>query len=138
MRDYTGLDSIISPLFCLFVMVTVWSIERMCPSRDILFFIPKSWRMTEPLYQLTDGEALKETAGSMQAAVAAADTAGMGKDVSDPAGESSDKFDVNESKKKRAAVGKRPDIRDDSAHAGRRSYEDLEGLAVEQQQQQQL
>ncbi|KAF8071320.1 cho-1 [Scenedesmus sp. PABB004] len=65
MRDWTGLDSILSPLFCLAVMLIVMSLERLLPGRDLLFFLPRSWRTTEPLYQLTDEQALAETAAGM-------------------------------------------------------------------------
>jgi hypothetical protein len=65
MRDWTGVDSIVSPFFCLLVLVTVWGLERLFPGRDLLFWVPKSWRQTEPLYQLTDDEALADTAADM-------------------------------------------------------------------------
>jgi hypothetical protein len=122
MRDYTGLDSIISPCFCLFVMVSVWALERMFPSRDILFFIPKAWRMTEPLYQLTDDQALKETADSM--GPTAANASGLGKEVGrDSVAEDLDSFDVNGVKdNKGVSLGRRPSIQDDSAHYGRESH----------------
>lgn len=65
MRDYTGFDSLLSPLFCLVVMVSVWALERCMPGRDILLFIRKSWRDTQPLYQLSDDQALEETRADM-------------------------------------------------------------------------
>lgn len=55
MADWTGLDSVICPVFCLLVLTTVFFLEKAIgPNRDILFFIPKSWRETEPLYQLDE------------------------------------------------------------------------------------
>lgn len=45
MSDWTGLDSLVSPVVCLLVFLTVHFIERGCGAeRDILFFLPKSWR----------------------------------------------------------------------------------------------
>jgi hypothetical protein len=124
MRDYTGLDSLLSPIFCLLVMVTVWSIERCLPGRDILFFIPKSWRTTQPLYQLTDDQALKDIQAEMETSVAGLDpvTAFGDKDV-DVGGEGDV---VGEGGKKdggSAAAGRRPRVADDSAHAGRHMFE---------------
>ncbi|KAF6257333.1 Sodium:solute symporter family-domain-containing protein [Scenedesmus sp. NREL 46B-D3] len=112
MRDYTGLDSLLSPVFCLVVMLSVWGLERCMPGRDILFFIPKSWRQPQPLYQLTDDEALKE----MQAELAAA------ADGDDVAGAMPASIDAEEKlKRAAAAAGKRPRGADDSAHAGRQA-----------------
>jgi hypothetical protein len=59
------MDSIISPFFCLAVLVAVWGLERLFPGRDLLFWLPKSWRQTEPLYQLTDEVALADTAADI-------------------------------------------------------------------------
>jgi hypothetical protein len=118
MRDYTGFDSLLSPLFCLVVMVSVWALERCMPGRDILFFIPKSWRDTQPIYQLTDEQALKETADMMMPDVDNKDPAAP------PAGFELDGSlvvdDVVGLKKGgNAAAGKRPTAADDSAHGGR-------------------
>ncbi|PNW87979.1 hypothetical protein CHLRE_01g009400v5 [Chlamydomonas reinhardtii] len=52
MKDWTGLDSLVSPAFSLFLFVSVSVFERYWPGIDILFFIPKPWRATQPLYQL--------------------------------------------------------------------------------------
>ena len=119
MRDYTGLDSLLSPLFCLLVMVTVWAVERCLPGCDILFFIPKSWRDTQPLYQLADEQALKDTEADMLAA---------GVDAKDPAVTPAG-FEPNGSvtdgelqKAGNAKAGRRPQLADDSAHAGRQMF----------------
>jgi hypothetical protein len=119
MRDYTGLDSLLSPLFCLVVMVTVWAVERCLPGRDILFFIPKSWRDTQPLYQLTDEQALQDTqADMMMPAVDSKDPAVA------PAGFEIDGSITDDGLKKggSAAAGRRPRLADDSAHAGRQMF----------------
>jgi hypothetical protein len=117
MRDYTGIDSLLSPLFCLVVMVSVWALERCMPGRDILFFIPKSWRDTQPIYQLADEQALKETADMMMPDVdnkdPAAPPSGFGVD-----GSLVDDV-VGLKKAGNAAAGKRPTLADDSAHGGR-------------------
>jgi hypothetical protein len=123
MRDWTGLDSVLSPVFCLVVMLTVYALER-CTGRDILFFIPKSWRQTQPLYQLADDEALKETQAGMAAAATADDSAHAGvvdKDA-DVAGAMRVSVEGEEKLKKAvAAAGRRPRGADDSAHAGKQA-----------------
>lgn len=116
MRDYTGLDSLLSPIFCLVVMVSVWAIERCLPGRDILFFLPKAWRDTQPLYQLTDSQALKETAAEL------ADVPGSspGFDNKDPAvGLESEEVGGGVKKDGALAVAGRRPRADDSAHAGK-------------------
>lgn len=131
MRDFTGLDSLISPLFCLLVTVTVWAIERCLPGRDILFFIPKSWRESQPLYQLTDDQAFKDTAADMAlpAVPASHGVVGWDSPIAFPAGkdpsvapagiDTEDSFDAGSFKKgATAAAGMRPGQTDDSAHGG--------------------
>ncbi|GLI60824.1 hypothetical protein VaNZ11_002935, partial [Volvox africanus] len=54
LRDWTGLDSLISPAVSLLVFVGVALFEHFWPGRDILFFISKTWRATKPLYQADD------------------------------------------------------------------------------------
>jgi hypothetical protein len=125
MRDWTGLDSLLSPIFCLAVMLAVYALERCMPGRDILFFIPKSWRQPEPLYQLTDDEALKETQLDMAAPSAGDDSAhhagALDKDA-DVAGAMRVSVEGEEKLKKAvAAVGRRPRAADDSAHAGKQA-----------------
>lgn len=113
MRDFTGLDSLLSPLFCLLVLVTVWTIERCLPGRDILFFIPKSWRETQPLYQLTDDQAFRDTQADMPKDPA----------VAPELFEDGASFDEGiRNKARAAAAGRRPELADDSAHAGRNMY----------------
>ncbi|KXZ46420.1 hypothetical protein GPECTOR_43g856 [Gonium pectorale] len=52
MEDWTGLDSLVCPVVSLIVFMAVVAFEHFWPGRDILFFIPKTWRATQPLYQL--------------------------------------------------------------------------------------
>ena len=40
MRDWTGLDSLVSPIISLLVLLIVQAFEE--SGRDVLFFIPKS------------------------------------------------------------------------------------------------
>lgn len=54
MRDWTGIDSLVSPAACLLAMALVWAFERIFPQVDLLFFVPKEWRTQEPLYQLDE------------------------------------------------------------------------------------
>lgn len=132
MRDFTGLDSLLSPLLSLVVLVTVWSLERCMPGRDILFFLPKAWRETQPLYQLTDEQALKDTAAELQALpeVPGSSPAGSGVffgggDGKDPDGVVGGEEGVDGLKKAgglAAAAGRRPTAADDSAHAGRQLF----------------
>jgi hypothetical protein len=123
MRDYTGFDSLLSPLFCLVVMVSVWALERCMPGRDILFFIPQSWRDTQPLYQLSDDQALEETQADMKVEIDNKDpaVAQAGFEVEscsvDSTGDESASSDVGV--KKGSGAGRRPMRADDSAHAGR-------------------
>ncbi|EFJ45094.1 hypothetical protein VOLCADRAFT_94586 [Volvox carteri f. nagariensis] len=56
LSDWTGLDSLISPVVSLLVFVAVSLFERFWPGLDILFFIPKAWRATQPLYRDDDME----------------------------------------------------------------------------------
>jgi hypothetical protein len=132
MRDYTGLDSLLSPLFCLAVMLAVYALERCMPGRDILFFIPKSWRQPQPLYQLADEQALKETRAELAAAAAAADgdVAGGAVKDADVCGIVPVSVDGEEKLKKSAAAaaGKRPRGADDSAHAGKQALNDSQLL----------
>jgi hypothetical protein len=128
MRDYTGLDSLLSPVFCLVVMLAVYALERCMPGRDILFFITKAWRQPQPLYQLTDDEALKETQADLAAAAAAGDDVGSkDADVAGAVPVSAD-VDGKMTKKGAAAAGKRPRGVDDSAHAGKQALSDSQLL----------
>ncbi|KAG2486309.1 hypothetical protein HYH03_015013 [Edaphochlamys debaryana] len=77
MEDWTGLDSVISPCFCLLIFVGVSVYERYWPGRDLLFFIPKSWRATQPLYQLEATEVDPDTSRT-PALAAALKAASMG------------------------------------------------------------
>lgn len=119
MRDYTGFDSLLSPIFCLVVMLAVSAIERCMPGRDILFFIPKSWRDTQPVYQLTDEQALQDT----QADMVMPDVLMDNKDCAvGPAGFEVGSSFVDDGMKKAGdgtAAGRRPQLADDSAHAGK-------------------
>uniref|UniRef100_A0A383W3V0 Uncharacterized protein n=2 Tax=Scenedesmaceae TaxID=3086 RepID=A0A383W3V0_TETOB len=115
MRDYTGLDSLLCPLFSLVVLLGVMALERCMPGRDVLFFIPKRWKQQQPLYQLADDQALSETAADLAAAAAAladkdVDVAGV---LPGGAG------DGGKLKASAAAAGRRPRDVDDSAHAGK-------------------
>jgi hypothetical protein len=92
------------------------------PGRDILFYVPKSWRTSQPLYQLTDDQALQETEASLAAAAAGGGEFDMCKDpdVVDGSGLDADMFDQGAVKKGGLGVaGRRPEAADDSAHAGR-------------------
>lgn len=129
MRDYTGLDSLLSPLLSLVVMLAVWSLERCLPGRDILFFLPKAWRETQPLYQLADEQALKDTAAELQALpeVPCSSPAGsgvfFGGDGKDPDGVGGEGVDgLKKAGGLAAAAGRRPTAADDSAHAGRQLF----------------
>lgn len=44
MRDYSGVDSLVSPLASLTVMLLVVAFEHCFPNADLLFFVPKVWR----------------------------------------------------------------------------------------------
>eukprot|EP00775_Hariotina_reticulata_P010197 gene10197-10358_t len=114
MRDWTGLDSVLSPIFCLAVLVTVWAIELAFPKLDILWFVPKAWRTSEPLYQLADDQALQEVAKDMNMTAADLSLSDAGKDVDQ------DTFgQLKGFKKADTAAAGRPAALDDSAHAGR-------------------
>jgi hypothetical protein len=124
MRDYTGFDSLLSPLFCLVVMVSVWALQRCMPGRDILFFIPKSWRDTQPLYQLGDDQALAETRAYMMMPDTgnkdpAAAPAGFEGDSSSVASTGNELALSDGGVKTGSGAGRRPMRADDSAHAGR-------------------
>jgi hypothetical protein len=126
MRDFTGLDSLLSPLLSLVVLVTVWALERCLPGRDILFFLPKSWRDTQPLYQLTDDQSLKETASQLQALPEVPGSSPAASGVFFGDGKDVDADGVGglqkEGKAAAAAAGRRPTAADDSAHAGRQLF----------------
>ncbi|KAI8470481.1 MAG: Sodium:solute symporter family-domain-containing protein [Monoraphidium minutum] len=51
MRDLSGIDSLVSPVASLLVLLAVIAIEAAFPNADLLCFLPKSWRATQPLYQ---------------------------------------------------------------------------------------
>jgi hypothetical protein len=101
------------------------------PGRDILFFVPKAWRQPEPLYQVTDDEALKETQDGMAAPSAGDDSAHAGaldKDA-DVAGAMCVSVERQEKLKKAvAAAGRRPRDADDSAHAGKQGVSESQLL----------
>ncbi len=45
LEDWTGLDSLVSPVFCLLVLLAVMGIEHMLPGRDLLWYIPRWVRL---------------------------------------------------------------------------------------------
>jgi glycosyltransferase A (GT-A) superfamily protein (DUF2064 family) len=94
------------------VLAAVWGLERAFPKLDILWFIPKSWRTTEPLYQLSDNEALQEVAKDMKMTAADLSMSDLGKD----ADQDSFNMDLKDNKGAHKAAEDRRDRLDDSAH----------------------